>query len=205
MTHNSYLVTKCRNHTFPSTHTHEEKDWRHGKHNSVTHVKDQGQCGSCWSFAATGTIEGAWARKSNWTHYPTAFSEQQIVDCSKSYNNKGCEGGYIDAGITYAMDKGLETEESYRYRAHDDECKYDQTKVEAKPDGCYYIPAGDEKALEVAVDTMGPVGISINVGEDFQNYDRGVFSGLCSHKPEEANHGVLIVGYNKGKQPKVRL
>ena len=46
---------------------------------------------------------------------------------------------------------------------------------------------------------MGPVGISINVGDAFQNYDRGVFNGLCSHKAKDANHGVLIVGYSKSK------
>ena len=193
-------VTKCKNRTFSGSSEHKEKDWRKGKHISVTRVKDQGQCGSCWSFAATGTIEGAWARKTNWTgfeYHPPAFSEQQIVDCSKSYNNEGCSGGYIDAGITYAMDKGLEGEETYRYFATDGKCKYDETKVQVKPDGCYYIPPRSEHALEVAVDSMGPVGISINAGDDFQHYSWGVFDGACSNKAKEANHGVLIVGYNK--------
>ena len=49
----------------------------------------------------------------------------------------------------------------------------------------------------MAVDKMGPVGISINAGEDFQHYSWGTFNGFCSKKAEEANHGVLIAGYDK--------
>ena len=61
---------------------------------------------------------GAWARHNNFTKLDE-FSEQQIVDCSKSYGNEGCKGGFLDAGVTYAMDKGLESEQTYRYFAED--------------------------------------------------------------------------------------
>ena len=61
---------------------------------------------------------GAWARHNNFTKLDE-FSEQQIVDCSKSYGNEGCKGGFLDAGVTYAMDNGLESEDSYRYFAED--------------------------------------------------------------------------------------
>lgn len=189
-------VSKCTNWTLPTAETHDSKDWRKGKHKAVTYVKDQGQCGSCWSFASTGTIEGAWARHNNYTRLDE-FAEQQIVDCSKSYGNEGCRGGFLDAGVTYAMDKGLENEHSYHYLAEDGHCKYDESKVIAKPDGCYYIPPVQEKVLQQAVDHFGPVGISIMAGEDFQNYSWGVFNGFCSNKPKDANHGVLVVGFTK--------
>ena len=71
---------------------------------AVTPIKNQGQCGSCWAFSATGGLEGL-----SKISYETlqSFSEQQLVDCSGHYGNLGCDGGFIDSSFTYVKDYGI--------------------------------------------------------------------------------------------------
>jgi len=84
------------------------------------------------------------------------------------------------------------------FREYDSKCKYDASKVVAKPKNCTYVPAGNETVLEMAVDKYGPIAVSIQATQEFMDYSFGDFDGPCSDKPKEANHGVLVVGYNSG-------
>jgi cathepsin L len=86
----------------------------------VSHVKDQGKCGSCWSFSTTGAMESAFQLKDGQTRL---LSEQQLVDCSISFGNNGCGGGLVEYAFNYATKHALATEDAYPYTASDQKCK----------------------------------------------------------------------------------
>jgi len=83
-------------------------DWR--AKGIVNPVKDQGQCGSCWAFSTATSIESKWAQVKGEL---LSLSEQQLIDCSTSYGNEGCNGGLVDQGLAYVKAKGITTEQAY--------------------------------------------------------------------------------------------
>lgn len=165
-------------------------DWR--TEGYVTDVKNQASCGSCWSFSATGAIEGQYFRK---TGTLESFSEQQLVDCSREYGNEGCNGGLMDQAFDYVQKYGIEREADYPYTARDGKCHYDEKKVVTKVTGHVDIPQGSEDKLKEALATVGPVSVAIDASHfSFQFYRSGVYNERsCSST--ELDHGVLAVGY----------
>jgi C1A family cysteine protease len=82
----------------------------------VTPVKDQGQCGSCWSFSTTGALEGASSIKYGEL---ISFSEQNFVDCDMKSNggsDMGRHGDLMDSAFDWATKwGGVCTEADYPY------------------------------------------------------------------------------------------
>jgi len=180
--------TGCGKFTSSSKDVPSSYDWR--DHDAVTPVKDQGQCGSCWSFSATGAMEGAWAISKGKL---VSLSEQQLVDCSKSYGNHGCNGGLMDDAFQYAKDNGMCLESDYPYTAKGGDCQKCEPVVSVT--GCIDVTKNNQVDLKESV-SIGPVSIAIEADtKEFQLYKSGVLTGdACG---TNLDHGVLIVGYGE--------
>lgn len=121
----------------------------------ITKEKKQtlGKCGSCWSFATTGVLEGQFFRK---TGKLISMSEQNLVDCDKISN--GCNGGNKEMAYKYIQNNGgIDTEDSYPYETRQGKCRYNRKyDCNVKVNGYVEIEEGNENALMKAVATVGP-------------------------------------------------
>ncbi|VUZ48693.1 unnamed protein product [Hymenolepis diminuta] len=169
-------------------------DWR--KKGYVTPVKDQGQCGSCWAFSATGSLEGQYKKRKGDL---VSFSEQQLVDCSSAQGNEGCNGGLMDQAFQYWMKNGAESESDYPYTARDGSCKFNRSKSVTRVKKFVKVKSGDESQLKLSVGQMGPVSVGIDASSmGFQFYQGGIYKDDdCSES--EIDHGVLVVGYDQDR------
>jgi C1A family cysteine protease len=161
-------------------------DWR--QKDIITNVKNQGHCGSCWSFSATGSIEAIHAIS---TGNLLNISEQQLVDCSGNYGNQGCNGGSMDNAFKYVIDNGLCSEKEYPYTGQEEQCQECKNVVNIS-DFKDVVPNNEEILKKVVYQQPVSVAIQANL-PSFQAYKTGVYSDPSCGK--QLDHGVLIVGY----------
>ena len=182
----NYSFHNNSNNSIPSS-----MDWRAG--GLVTNVKDQGQCGSCWAFSTTGTLEGQHAKTSGSL---VSLSEQNLVDCSSQ--NEGCDGGWPTLAMEYIKKNGIDSESSYQYDGNDESCAYNRSNVASYLNDIVLIPSGNMSSLYNAIGLVGPISIAIDAEDDFQFYKAGIYSSsLCSS--DNLDHAVLAVGYSTFK------
>ena len=185
----------------------------------VTMVKDQGSCGSCWSFGASAAIEQLLCQKgekdcNTWTGLAT----QQMVDCASytrdstdpnvidlfPYDNHGCNGGLEPNAMRYVqLNGGQMNWDDYEYvsgttKVRNPTCNYDATKANTNIiQGCGNTKSGDETDLMNGLAQVGPMSVAIDAsGRAFSLYSSGVYtSSTCSNT--RLNHAVTAVGYGR--------
>jgi len=171
-------------------------DWRP---KLVNPVKNQGQCGSCWTFSTVASLESAYAKL---TDDLQEFSEQDLVDCVKDYQGccSGCGGGLMDSAFGYMMQSQSgadDMESNYPYTAQDGRCTYAASKAfnGAKITGFKDVASKDEDALLDAVASKGVISIAVNAAHHWQLYSGGILDVSYFCNPDQLDHGVAVVGY----------
>lgn len=171
-------------------------DWR--MKGAVTAIKDQGNCGSCYSFSAISALESMW-QIYNGTLY--SLSEQQLVDCSEREGNEGCNGGRAQQAFEYTQQCGSCTEDSYYYIGFQSKCFAKDCKSVIKIMGYSNIIGDDVESIMETVLNEHPISVVVNGANDiWKNYKSGVISDLSCFDGV-LNHAVSIVGYNRSTDP----
>jgi len=167
-------------------------DWR--TKGVVTDVKNQGSCGSCWSFGTAETLESYWALAGNPL---TVLSEQQILDCTPNPNGcggtGGCEGGTVE--LAYAriiVMGGLSTEQSYPYQGTDESCQQSQVVPVANMSSYVNLPSNVLAPMLAHIANNGPIAISVDASS-WSDYGGGVYDG-CDQSNPDLDHAVQLVG-----------
>jgi len=171
-------------------------DWR--DKGIITAVKDQGDCGSCWTFAAAETTESYWALA---TGKLNVLSEQQILDCTPNPQNcggsGGCGGGTAElAWARINVMGGLSAEWTYPYASYygtNFACKMNQFTPIAKVSSFVNLPPNEQAPMLMHIASQGPLGISVDASS-WSTYESGVFNG-CNQTNPDLDHAVQLVGY----------
>lgn len=131
-------------------------DWR--IKGAVTEVKNQAHGQVCWAFSTTGALEGQHFRK---TGHLVSLSEQNLIDCINSTDQNSCATRSRHEAFEYIKNNGgIDTEMSYPYEAMSGSCKYKSKNLGAKLQGYNDVPEGDERKLQEAIATIGPISVS---------------------------------------------
>ena len=162
----------------------------------VPPIRSQGNCGACYAFGSLATLEGRLLFEKGGNVKTIDLAEQQLVDCSQSYGNNGCDGGFGVSAYEYIKTYGIMKESDYPYKQSAGTCSYKESKVYAKLTGYKRVTAKSPSAMKSAL-AGGMVGCAIDASsEKFQLYGSGVYQDVnCATDANSLNHEVAAVGY----------
>lgn len=169
-------------------------DWR-GK-GVVTSVKNQGNCGSCWSFSTTGVLEGTIAMKNKTL---ADLSQQQLVDCCSysKYGCEGCSGAWPEWALEYVRDNGIMLDKDYPYEGVQNKCKDTSSAKKIldhkKAWSMLSNNTNNTELVRQSLATLGPLSICVDAYQ-WQFYTTGIYNNCHDG---ELDHAVLLVGYQE--------
>ena len=161
-----------------------------------TPVKNQGQCGSCWAFSATETVESAIAIFNDAT--PVQYSPQQLVSCSSAYGNGGCNGGWYYYAWNYLKTHAQVSEADYPYTSGKfgitGTCTVNESQGLVNTDSpTDYVRVGHTNADMMTAIKRQPTSVAIDASSStFNYYTTGVITSGCG---TSIDHAVVAVGY----------
>jgi len=170
-----------------------EIDWR--QKGGVTGVKNQGSCGSCWTFGAVGSVEGVHKKE---TGSLVTFAEQELLDCVYEGKRDGCQGGWMQDCFTYMQqNQRLAPSSAVSYRGRDGSCNYrgKANGLKAKVSGQYAVPGSESGHMSGLA--RGPIAVAFEVTNACQQYRGGIFKDTSCRG--NANHAVTMVGFDSQK------
>jgi cathepsin F/cysteine peptidase B len=165
-------------------------DWR--TRGAVTGVKNQGMCGSCWSFSATGNMEGQWKISGKAL---VGLSEEELVQCSHN-GNMGCNGGLMDYAFEWVTQNGgIDSEASYPYTSGSGQtgtCQNSKLTNHVAKFASHVDIAQSEAQMATWIEANGPLAVAVDASSGWQTYSGGIMT-TCSGR--QLDHGVLAVGF----------
>ncbi len=179
-------------------------DWRNvGGHNYVSGVRDQGQCGSDWAFVTVSMLESALMIRLGLPDVDLDYSEQRLLSCGIPYS--GCNGGQPSGALNYLRDTGTPRETCFPYQANDQvpcsaACADAANQIRRLQSwrwvGGYTGAPIDSLKAALA---YGPIGVWMDVYDDFYHYAGGVYWHVPGGSPV-GSHYVLVIGYDDAQQ-----
>jgi len=160
----------------------------------VNPVQDQGQCGSCWAFSATASLESSIAI-SGGTLYK--YSEQNFVSCSFKQGNLGCNGGMYGRAWNYAKTSPVEYESDYPYTSgttmKSGSCMYNAALGHGQVSSHTSIGTDNTSIMTALVGMPASIALEADTAY-FQSYTSGVLT-CASCCGTTLDHAVVAVGY----------